>query len=937
MSAPIRTAKRRIGPRTWPTRSRRGLRSGEAADAGMFAALAVVIVSIGSLLPHLGAIELLSVVPLALVGLRNRWGTVVAAAVAGAFAAFLVAGPTAAIVLAGCAAIGGTCGIIRKRKRGAGTVLLVAIVVAPVTAAVAIGALFVFSAARDLAFGSVRATLSGLVTVLAATPVDPSVGHSSFQILDALLSAWPATVAVLALVGVPLGMLVTNVFVVVVVRRVEWLNRADALDDAARDEALDERVAPLPVVLSGLAFHHPGMSTRALSGVDLTIEAGEFVVIAGPNGSGKSTLVSVLAGAKPSGGSVSRPGGVGLGLIGGTAIVHQRPEAQVIGGTVEEDLRWGVPPGEPLDIDALLAAVGLDGLSAAATDSLSGGQLQRLSIAGALARRPALLISDESTSMLDAGGRLDVLELLASLPARTGTTVVHVTHDPAEVARADRVVRLAHGRIVSEQVFSKQSIDERVVGVPMTREPEHPDGQPQNEPMIRVRGLGHRFNDRTPWQVTALESVDLDIYSGEGLLITGQNGSGKSTLAWLLAGLVVPTHGSITLDGLPPSSVLGAVALSFQHARLQVQRPTVGEDILNAAGPEAPTGVVGEPDADAFVAANLHAVGLPVGLASRSVEELSGGQLRRVAIAGLIASRPKVLVLDEPLAGLDRDGRLELLTLLGTLRRTEGLTLVIISHDIEDMALACSRQVRITNGVVRAVRAVDLSAPEARRPRARRAGLVLRPIPGDTPLHRLGAAVKLAALAAITVASLLFPGWPAIAVLAVLVAGAVAVARIPAAAVPRVPVAVTALVLIGAVASFFGHGLALYAQSILLTVLLFALSLVVVWTTRVEQLPGAFTALARPFRLVGAPIEDWAHALALTVRTLPVLQDEIRVLLAARRLRHPSPSGTRRALLASRARELTDLLVAIVASAGRRATDLAHAMTIRGGLPRSPL
>jgi energy-coupling factor transport system ATP-binding protein len=533
--------------------------------------------------------------------------------------------------------------------------------------------------------------------------------------------------------------------------------------------------------------------------------------------------------------------------------------------------------------------------------------------------------------MLDAGGRLDVLELLASLPARTGTSVVHVTHDPAEAARADRVIRLAHGRIVTEQVLTEQSVDERVVDVPMAREPEHPDGKSQHEPMIRVRDLGHRFNSRTPWEVTALESVDLDIYSGEGLLLTGENGSGKSTLAWLLAGLVVPTHGSITLNGVPPSSLLGAVALSFQHARLQVQRPTVGEDILNAAGPAAPTGVIGETDADAFVAANLQAVGLPAELASRSVEELSGGQLRRVAIAGLIASRPKVLVLDEPLAGLDREGRLELLSLLGSLRRSEGLTLVIISHDIEDMALACSRQVRIANGVVRGVPAVDLSPPEARQ-RLRRSGLVLRPIPGDTPLHRLKAAVKLAGLAAITVASLLFPGWPAIAVLAVLAAGAVALARIPVAAVPRVPVAVAALVLIGAVASFFGHGLALYAQSILLTVLLFALSLVVVWTTPVEQLPGAFIALARPLRLVGAPIEDWAHALTLTVRTLPVLQDEIRVLLAARRLRRPSPSETRRARLASWARELADLLVAIVASAGRRATDLAHAMTIRGGL-----
>jgi energy-coupling factor transporter transmembrane protein EcfT len=170
--------------------------------------------------------------------------------------------------------------------------------------------------------------------------------------------------------------------------------------------------------------------------------------------------------------------------------------------------------------------------------------------------------------------------------------------------------------------------------------------------------------------------------------------------------------------------------------------------------------------------------------------------------------------------------------------------------------------------------------------------------------------------------------------LAVVAAGAVVVARIPRTAVPRVPVSVAAVVLIGAAASFFGHGIELYLQSILLTALLFALSLVVIWTTRLEQLPGAFIALARPFRFVGAPIDEWAHALTITVRTLPVLQDEVRILLAARRLRRPAPSGRRRARLASVATEIIDVAVAVIASAGRRATELANAMTIRGGLPR---
>ena len=120
----------------------------------------------------------------------------------------------------------------------------------------------------------------------------------------------------------------------------------------------------------------------------------------------------------------------------------------------------------------------------------------------------------------------------------------------------------------------------------------------------------------------------------------------------MLAGLIKPTDGTVTIDGAPAVESVGAVALSFQHARLQLQRPTVAEDILAAAGFDAKR----RPEQGAaFVRKSLFRVGLPADLAGRSVDELSGGQMRRVAIAGLLASRPRVLVLDEPLAGLDRE------------------------------------------------------------------------------------------------------------------------------------------------------------------------------------------------------------------------------------------------------------------------------------------
>ncbi len=914
------------------------LRPGEIANAAVFGSLAVVIVSVAALLPHLGALAALSIIPLAIVGLRNRVRALVAASVAGAFVAFLVGGPSAAFALMAGTVLGGLCGVLRRRGRRMGTIALVSAALAPLAAAGAVGVLLLFSAARELAFGSLRATIAGFVTAVDALGIDPAIGEQILRIVDALLGAWPLVVAAVVLIGVPVGMLVTNALVVVVARRVEWMSDDDALDGAARTDGMrDLPVTPLPLTLSGVGLRYPGAAVDALDDVDLAIRPGEFVVIVGANGSGKSTLVSILAGAEPTRGRVQRAGRVGLGRTGGTALVQQRPETQVIGATVEQELRWGLDEPDALDVDAALAAVGLSGSADAVTDTLSGGQLQRLSIATALARRPALLISDESTSMLDPEGRAEVLDLLASLPALTGCAVVHVTHDPVEARRADRVIGLVHGRVADPAHAMSTRLNEASAAVA--------DADREGMPLLEVRGVAHRFYPGTPWEVTALRSVDLEIRRGDGVLITGENGSGKSTLAWLLAGLISPTAGSVTLAGASVSTRVGDVALSFQHARLQLQRPTVAEDILAAAqgGVDRHEGRGAWPPIDpaAFVSDRLREVGLPAHLADRPVDRLSGGQMRRVAIAGLLASRPEVLVLDEPLAGLDRDARFDLLQLLGRLRRERGLTLIIVSHDLEYTELACSRTIRVDAGVVSGVdrdlpnNRIRRSGPATQR-RRRRGGLVLRPIPGDSPIHRLRAAVKYVALTALTIGAILLPGWPTIAALAVFVAVVVGLARIPAGVIPRVSWWVAGIFVAGAAASFLGGGIMLFLQATALTVLLLTLSLVVVWTTSVESLPRAFRTLARPLRALRAPVDEWAHTLTLAIRTLPQLQDEFRVLVAARRLRRTAPTGGPLARMRSRARGAVDLLVGAVAAAGRRSSDLGRAMTVRGGIRIAP-
>ena len=911
------------------------LRPAEVASAGVFGALAVIIVSVGTFLPHLGVIMLLSAVPFAVVGLRHRVRAVIAAAVAAGFVAFLAAGAFASVVVAGCAVLGGPCGVIRRHGRGSGAAALLAAGLAPVSAVVVVGLSYLFAGVRELTLGTIQATVTGVVRVAEVLRLPASAGNAVLSAFDTLLGAWPVVIAVAVVIGVLAEMLLTSAFVRLAARRVEWLAQTDLFDAAVRaDAATDAPVAPVPLKLSGVGFgHRTASGPDALVDIDLTVEPGEFVAVVGPNGAGKSTLVSVLAGAEPTSGSIGRPGRVGLGQPGGTAIVGQRAEAQVIGSTVAEDLRWGLPSGHPVDVETLLGSVGLAGLASASTESLSGGQLQRLAIAAAMARRPALLISDESTSMLDAAGRAGILDLLARLPAQ-GTAVVHVTHDPAEAARADRVVGLADGRIVDATDIGHLAVATEARGTDAaTAGSGHPSAPP-GEPVIRVRGVGHRFDAGTPWEVTALRSVDLDVREGEGLLITGENGSGKSTLAWVLAGLIKPSDGTVTIDGAPASESVGTAALSFQHARLQLQRPTVAEDILAAAGfdPKRAAVVGNTEDGDTFVRRSLQRVGLPADLAGRSVDELSGGQMRRVAIAGLLASRPRVLILDEPLAGLDRESRRGLLELLGHMRRDDGLTLVVISHDLEDMGLACTRTVEVTHGTVAAPGAPPVPSAASRPARTRRGGLVFRAVPGTSALHRLGPATKIGILAVATVASFVVADWPAIAALTALLVAGVAAAKLPLTVIPRVPWLVVAFVAVGGAAAAAGSGIVLYVQSLLLTILFFALSLLLIWTTRVEELPAAFTRMASPLRRLGLPVNEWAYSMTFAVRTLPLLRDEFRVLIAARRLRPPPHAASLPARALARRRELLDLIIAVVASAGRRASDLGRTATQRGGM-----
>jgi energy-coupling factor transport system ATP-binding protein len=259
--------------------------------------------------------------------------------------------------------------------------------------------------------------------------------------------------------------------------------------------------------------------------------------------------------------------------------------------------------------------------------------------------------------------------------------LVHITHYNNEAVSADRMIDL------SDSPDNTGMVETSAAPVPTVAV-----DYPQHAPVIELVGVGHEYGSGTPWAKTALRGINLVVEQGDGVLIHGGNGSGKSTLAWIMAGLTIPTGGACLMDGRPTHEQVGAVALSFQAARLQLMRSRVDLEVASAAG-------FSHSDKDR-VAAALAVVGLDPTLAKRRIDQLSGGQMRRVVLAGLLACSPRALILDEPLAGLDAASQRGLLRLLEDLRRERGLTVVVISHDFAGLEELCPRTLHLRSGTV---------------------------------------------------------------------------------------------------------------------------------------------------------------------------------------------------------------------------------------------
>ena len=502
----------------------------------------------------------------------------------------------------------------------------------------------------------------------------------------------------------------------------------------------------------------------ALDGISVTIEKGSYTAILGSNGSGKSTLAKIIDILEvPDSGKVvifgkdASDDNLFWDIRAHCCCVFQNPDNQIVGTIVEEDVAFGpenlgVPNPELRErVDQALKDVGLYEYRHRETTALSGGQKQKLAIAGALAMQPDILILDEATAMLDPSSRDDFLTLVEKMRVEKGLTLITITHDMTEALRCDKLVIVNKGKAVMEgrpeEIFLSDNLwdyglkrpvkfnfafeiakltgstltkedlrsDESLIaaltamlkkpGIKIPEISEDTKTQDEKDIIMSVKGLSYTYDGN---DAKAIEDINLDIRRGEVLGIVGESGCGKTTLISHMNAIFRPSVGDViihTKDGdlscrnkKDTMKIRQNVGLVFQYPEYQLFEETVFKDIcygLKKMGIEK---------------AKMHKMAydaaLMVGLSNDEVNsspfELSGGQKRRAAMAGVLAMQPGILVLDEPASGLDPRGRQEMFAIIKKLRDS-GTTIILVSHNMDEAAVNCDRICLIDHGKIKAV------------------------------------------------------------------------------------------------------------------------------------------------------------------------------------------------------------------------------------------
>lgn len=394
-----------------------------------------------------------------------------------------------------------------------------------------------------------------------------------------------------------------------------------------------------------------------------------------------------------------------------------------------------------------------------APNHLSGGQKQRIAIAGILAMHPDYIVLDEPTAMLDPKGRKEVMEALQRLNQEQEMTVILITHDMEEAALAGRVILLADGQVrfdgtpenffgedallaemgmeaplsyrvrklIDSDVFEKKIGDARVEEATIDKREKvaeydktgreweasselvdkkknkkaEAETDEKNQALLSLQHVSYIYSPGTAYEKVALDDVNLSLGKGEIVGLAGHTGSGKSTMIQLLNGLLKPTSGTVTFEGkdihakgYSGNYLRSKVGMVFQYPEHQMICDTVWEDV--AFGPSK-QGLTGEA-CETRVEEALRFVDLPEKYYQASPLQLSGGQKRRVAIAGVLAMHPEYIILDEPAAGLDAAGKREIFDRIRRMSREQGIGVLLVSHSMEDLAEYADRIIVLDDG-----------------------------------------------------------------------------------------------------------------------------------------------------------------------------------------------------------------------------------------------
>lgn len=434
-----------------------------------------------------------------------------------------------------------------------------------------------------------------------------------------------------------------------------------------------------------LSFSYPESSRHVLRDVSFFVQPGEYAVILGTNGSGKSTLARIITGfLSAQQGSVRLADGVRAG------IVFQNPKEQIVSGIVSRDTAFGPENLGLSDAEVeqrVIESLSVSGLLDRAdsrTNALSLGQMQKLAISGILALRPDVLVLDEATSMLDPESRADVMEFLDACNRR-GQTILHITHDYDEAMRARHIIVLREGAVVfdgtREAFAADAALTDDLFGSPLPAQERTAQDFSHADVALAFRDVSFSYDDRT-----ALEHISADIYRGSLTAITGASGAGKSTLLEIAAGLLA--HGGAVYADTCPS-------LALQDSQAALFEPYAADDV--AFGPKN-QGIRGR-ELKVRVRTAMDTVGLPFGaFADRATQQLSGGEKRKLALAGIIAMDNDVLLFDEPTAGLDPVSRRHVMHMLRALTQ-DGKTVVFSTHRMDEAAFA-DRAIHMENGAI---------------------------------------------------------------------------------------------------------------------------------------------------------------------------------------------------------------------------------------------